>query len=700
MVMTVVVQTGFGLAAPSASADAGGDGPGVAVAAGPEAAASDEPDAVTPAPGAASISVAVSADHTQVFAPGEDVTFTIAVTNDGAEPVEIRSLVDSVRGDLDGAGSCAVPQTIEPAAGYACAFTVFVAADEHAVVKARGVAAAGGRVSGAGSTAVEVVAASIDIETATNGEDADAPPGPAVRVGSTVEWTHVVTNTGDVVVRGITVTDDRGVSLTCSRTRLAPGRSLRCVGSGLAAGGPYATAGKVAATATDADGHHTTVRDRDRSHYLGVDPAITLVKAFAGEVLAAGESSALTLTVRNGGDVDLSDVTVTDVVDARLAVTGVECPGTAAVLAQSVACTLESLPAGATAEVSIGFVAAPGAPAATPVAPPDGDVTCRSADFEPNADGVCTSTSIRPVASCWAPDGTQVVEIVNTRSETIVVWWHFLGESGRVSAPPGSTFLALAGGPSSGELRVEWGRDRQSWSIGITAAACDSGPATIVNTAFVTAMSPVGPVEAQGSASVTLIPGAGENVPPTAAFTAACVQLTCAFADESSDPDGEIVAWRWDFGDGGTSEDPSPTHAYPAAGVYPVTLTVTDDAGTTGTHTRDVIVAPMHVGDLDGILLSFGEAWDGTVEITIVAGTPPGGPVAGALVEGVWALSGPASCTTGPDGKCRVAVQGVTADSETFTVTDVTHPDHVYDPSANTDPDGDSDGTSIDLVDS
>src|SRR5207247_9022653 len=40
------------------------------------------------------------------------------------------------------------------------------------------------------------------------------------------------------------------------------------------------------------------------------------------------------------------------------------------------------------------------------------------------------------------------------------------------------------------------------------------------------------------------------NQPPTAAFTASCPTLTCSFTDQSSDPDGTIATWRWDFGDG------------------------------------------------------------------------------------------------------------------------------------------------------
>ncbi len=49
---------------------------------------------------------------------------------------------------------------------------------------------------------------------------------------------------------------------------------------------------------------------------------------------------------------------------------------------------------------------------------------------------------------------------------------------------------------------------------------------------------------------------------------------------ESRDPDGEIVQWRWDFGDGMTAPDAETVHAYSTPGVYTVTLTITDDSGT------------------------------------------------------------------------------------------------------------------------
>jgi PKD repeat protein len=49
------------------------------------------------------------------------------------------------------------------------------------------------------------------------------------------------------------------------------------------------------------------------------------------------------------------------------------------------------------------------------------------------------------------------------------------------------------------------------------------------------------------------------------------------FDDHSVDPGGRVVSWDWDFGDGQTSTEQHPVHAYEAPGTYRVTLRVTDD---------------------------------------------------------------------------------------------------------------------------
>jgi PKD repeat protein len=58
----------------------------------------------------------------------------------------------------------------------------------------------------------------------------------------------------------------------------------------------------------------------------------------------------------------------------------------------------------------------------------------------------------------------------------------------------------------------------------------------------------------------------------------------------SSDPDGTIFSYDWDFGDGSDGTGVSPSHSYSAAGTYTVFLTVTDDGGLADTKTSSILI--------------------------------------------------------------------------------------------------------------
>ncbi len=177
----------------------------------------------------------------------------------------------------------------------------------------------------------------VDIEKATNGEDADTPTGPQLDVGDPVDWTYVVTNTGNVALTGVTVTDDQGVAVSCPQTTLAVGESMTCTAAGTATAGQYANVGSVT---TDQQ-----VSDSDPSHYIGFvpeEPAVDIEKATNGQdadtptgpVVAVGSTVTWTYVVTNIGDVTLTGVTVTD--DQ---VGAISCPQTTLVPGASMTCT-------------------------------------------------------------------------------------------------------------------------------------------------------------------------------------------------------------------------------------------------------------------------------------------------------------------------------------------------------------------------
>ena len=111
----------------------------------------------------------------------------------------------------------------------------------------------------------------------------------------------------------------------------------------------------------------------------------------------------------------------------------------------------------------------------------------------------------------------------------------------------------------------------------------------------------------------TIGPAGPPNLPPTASFTAACTLLDCALdASGSSDPDGTIASYDWDFGDGATGTGSTAHHLYAAPGSYVVTLTVRDDDGASASTTRTVtptsLVPPFAADTFSRTMTGFGTA--------------------------------------------------------------------------------------------
>lgn len=180
---------------------------------------------------------------------------------------------------------------------------------------------------------------SVDIEKFTNGQDADAAPGPAVIVGATVSWTYVVTNTSGRPITNISVTDDQGVTVTCPGTTLDAGLSFTCTASGIAVAGQYANIGTVMATLPDS----SVASDSDPSHYFGQSaPAVAIEKrtngldadAAPGPSVPAGSTVNWTYEITNIGSEDLIGIAVTD--DQGVSVS---CPGTTLAAGASMTCT-------------------------------------------------------------------------------------------------------------------------------------------------------------------------------------------------------------------------------------------------------------------------------------------------------------------------------------------------------------------------
>lgn len=85
------------------------------------------------------------------------------------------------------------------------------------------------------------------------------------------------------------------------------------------------------------------------------------------------------------------------------------------------------------------------------------------------------------------------------------------------------------------------------------------------------------------------------NVPPIASFTPSVVNGTPPLAvsfdsSTSHDPDGSIVTYAWNFGDFTSSTGPNAQHTYNSGGLFPVTLTVTDNRGDAVSSTINISI--------------------------------------------------------------------------------------------------------------
>ncbi len=192
------------------------------------------------------------------------------------------------------------------------------------------------------------------------------------------------------------------------------------------------------------------------------------------------------------------------------------------------------------------------------------------------------------------------------------------------------------------------------------------------------------------------VPASTAGQPPVAAITAnptsGTVPLTVSFSGTgSSDADGSIVNYAWNFGDGNLGSGATPSNTYQSAGTYTAVLTVTDDSGLTAqrsvtiTAQAPVVIVPMRVADIAMSLTRTKTQARATAAVQVLDGN--GNPVPGATVAGRWSglTSGTASVVTGSNGVATFTSANSKAKSGTFTftVTGITLAGYAYDSSLN-----------------
>jgi hypothetical protein len=200
---------------------------------------------------------------------GDKVTWTYVVRNEGTLPLTDVTVTD----DQGVLVSCpqdtlAVGETMtcSPATGTAEAGEYMNLGTANATFVGEG-----GSVSDTDPSHYFGADPQVDIEKATNGVDADIPPGPGICVGGSILWTYEVTNTGNVPLTDVQVGDDNLGSIDCPKSELGPEESMTCTADGTAPaqpGEPYWNKGSVVAWALEGA---VKVYDEDLSHYISAE---------------------------------------------------------------------------------------------------------------------------------------------------------------------------------------------------------------------------------------------------------------------------------------------------------------------------------------------------------------------------------------------------------------------------------------------
>lgn len=171
------------------------------------------------------------------------------------------------------------------------------------------------------ATVTTVIGATPAIEVDLDAGAVTDLDGNGVDAGDTITYTYRVTNTGNVSLDPVRLTDERKGAITCPAGVLAPAASVTCTSTAYSLTQADLDRGSVANTATVRGTSPAQVEvtdDDDVSTPLPARPALTLdkgagaIKDVDGDGIGAGDTVTYTFTVANTGNVTLSRLTIAD----------------------------------------------------------------------------------------------------------------------------------------------------------------------------------------------------------------------------------------------------------------------------------------------------------------------------------------------------------------------------------------------------
>ena len=251
------------------------------------------------AQGPPSIAITKVADQTAVRS-GAIVTFTITITNTGGVTLTNVTVSDALAPDCDND----LPDDLAPHGGstsYECSINVAADFTNTATVTGTSVPT-GTHVTDTDTAFVDVINPAIEISK--------TPDTQAVVSGSTATFTIIITNTGDVTLTNVIVSD--ALAPNCDNgglSDLAPdgaSTSYQCTLANVTA--DFTNSATVTGTPPVGD----VVTDIDTASVDVINPAIEISKTPDEQTVTSGSDVTFNIRVENTGDVDLTGVTVTD----------------------------------------------------------------------------------------------------------------------------------------------------------------------------------------------------------------------------------------------------------------------------------------------------------------------------------------------------------------------------------------------------
>ena len=276
--------------------------------------------------------VTPAADQTGVK-PGDTIQYTYLVTNIGNATLSSISVNDPTAGHV----TCPTPAPpgLAPGAAETCTAdnTYTVTQDDVDAGGVSDTATASGidllgttSPASSGSLSVPAEPADPELSVAKHGTDTNPADQNDIRVGDTIDYSYQVTNTGDVTLTTVAVTDPTLGSVTCPALPpqgLAPGASITCTADNaytvtqadIDTGG---ASDEATATGADANGDSTSTF-MARADVLAVPaPRVSMVKSASVTPAAdqddaqVGDVISYSFLVTNTGNVDLTSISVSD----------------------------------------------------------------------------------------------------------------------------------------------------------------------------------------------------------------------------------------------------------------------------------------------------------------------------------------------------------------------------------------------------